>query len=79
MQGYADCVAKYACPCCGYLTLDQEPPGTFRATLLGTRRVARSEAELAELERSIADVILACRKGASVMALGDIVSHGRDI
>ena len=23
-------MAKYACPCCGYLTLDQEPPGTFR-------------------------------------------------
>ena len=23
-------MAKYACPCCGYLTLDQEPPGTFQ-------------------------------------------------
>jgi hypothetical protein len=20
---------KYACPCCGYLTLDRKPPGTF--------------------------------------------------
>ncbi len=20
---------KFACPCCGYLTLDEEPPGTF--------------------------------------------------
>jgi Icc-related predicted phosphoesterase len=34
----------------------EEPAGTFRATLLGARRVARNEAELAELERSIADV-----------------------
>jgi hypothetical protein len=28
-RGYAGGVAKYACPCCGYLTLDQEAPGTF--------------------------------------------------
>lgn len=21
---------KFACPCCGYLTLNQEPPGTFQ-------------------------------------------------
>lgn len=21
--------AKYPCPCCGYRTLDEEPPGTF--------------------------------------------------
>jgi uncharacterized protein len=34
----------------------EEPAGTFTATLLGTRRVARSEQELADLERSIADV-----------------------
>ena len=27
--GYGDGVAKYACPCCGNLTLSQEPPGTF--------------------------------------------------
>ena len=20
---------RYACPCCGYLTLPEEPPGTF--------------------------------------------------
>ena len=20
---------RYPCPCCGYLTLDEEPPGTF--------------------------------------------------
>ena len=20
---------RFACPCCGYLTLDEEPPGTF--------------------------------------------------
>ncbi len=23
------CVSRYACPCCGYLSLDEEPPGTF--------------------------------------------------
>ncbi len=23
-------MAKYACPCCGYLTLDEEPGGTYR-------------------------------------------------
>jgi uncharacterized protein len=34
----------------------EHPAGTFSATLLGTRRVARTDAELAELERSIADV-----------------------
>jgi len=34
----------------------EEPAGVFTATLLGTRRVARSEQELADLERSIADV-----------------------
>ena len=22
-------MTKYRCPCCGYLTLDEEPPGTF--------------------------------------------------
>jgi rubredoxin len=22
-------VEKYECPCCGYLTLDEKPPGTF--------------------------------------------------
>jgi uncharacterized protein len=32
------------------------PSGTWTATLLGSRRVARSESELAELERSIADI-----------------------
>ena len=21
---------RYACPCCGYLTLDEKPPGTFQ-------------------------------------------------
>ncbi len=21
---------RFPCPCCGYLTLDQEPPGTFQ-------------------------------------------------
>ena len=34
----------------------EQPAGTFNATLLGTRRVARTEGELADLERSIADV-----------------------
>jgi len=34
----------------------QEADGTHTATLLGSRRVARSEGELADLERSIADV-----------------------
>ena len=34
----------------------EDPPGTWTATLLGSRRTARSEAELADLERSIADV-----------------------
>ena len=22
-------MTKYACPCCGYLTLDEAPPGTY--------------------------------------------------
>ena len=22
-------VVRFACPCCGYLTIDEEPPGTF--------------------------------------------------
>ena len=22
-------MARFACPCCGYLTLDEEPPGTY--------------------------------------------------
>ncbi|MGM1019065.1 MAG: CPCC family cysteine-rich protein [Bacillota bacterium] len=22
-------MGKYACPCCGYKTLDEEPPGTY--------------------------------------------------
>jgi len=22
-------MAKYKCPCCGFLTLDEQPPGTF--------------------------------------------------
>ncbi len=22
--------ARYACPCCGFLTLTEEPPGTYR-------------------------------------------------
>ena len=34
----------------------QQLDGTASATLLGARRVARSEAELLDLERSIADV-----------------------
>ena len=34
----------------------EDPPGTFSASLLGSRRIARSEQELADLERSIADV-----------------------
>jgi Icc-related predicted phosphoesterase len=34
----------------------EDPAGTWTASLMGTTRVARSEAELAELERSIADV-----------------------
>jgi Icc-related predicted phosphoesterase len=34
----------------------EHPVGTFSATLLGSRRVARTEPELVELERSIADV-----------------------
>ena len=24
-----ECVASFACPCCGYLTLQEEPPGTY--------------------------------------------------
>jgi Icc-related predicted phosphoesterase len=34
----------------------EDPPGTWSAMVLGSRRVARSEEELAELERSIADI-----------------------
>jgi uncharacterized protein len=34
----------------------REPDGTWSATLLGSRRTARNEQELADLERSIADV-----------------------
>jgi Icc-related predicted phosphoesterase len=34
----------------------EDPPGTWSAVFLGSRRVARSEEELAELERSIADI-----------------------
>ena len=34
----------------------EDPPGTWSATVLGSRRTARSEAELGELERSIADI-----------------------
>ena len=34
----------------------EQPTGTFSASLLGTRRVAHNETELADLERSIADV-----------------------
>jgi uncharacterized protein len=34
----------------------EDPDGTHTATLLGARRVARTEAELSALERSIADV-----------------------
>jgi Icc-related predicted phosphoesterase len=34
----------------------EDPRGVWSASVLGARRVARSEAELAELERSIADI-----------------------
>jgi Icc-related predicted phosphoesterase len=34
----------------------EDPAGTWTATLLGARRVARTETELTDLERSIADV-----------------------
>ena len=34
----------------------EDPSGTWSAMVLGSRRVARSEEELAELERSIADI-----------------------
>jgi Icc-related predicted phosphoesterase len=34
----------------------EQPAGTFTASVLGSRRVARTEAELADLERSIADI-----------------------
>jgi uncharacterized protein len=34
----------------------EDPAGRWTATLMGTQRVARSETELAELERSIADI-----------------------
>jgi Icc-related predicted phosphoesterase len=34
----------------------EDPAGTWSATVLGSRRTARSDAELADLERSIADI-----------------------